>query len=129
LLFLLLLLLFVDFFHRQFLQGTRDVDLLEDLIFEGLLCRHCLRGTMEKGCKVIILVICGQGKISDKIESLLDREGHESLALEEIIDVPAVTSQKVKGHRVVMLDGLRDIDYPHLLLIVKHVVLGEVAVD
>ena len=51
----------------------------------------------------------------------------KSLLLEEIIDIGAVSPQKVEGHGVIVLHGLTHVDDPNFSLVVKHVVLTEIA--
>jgi hypothetical protein len=45
------------------------------------------------------------------------------LLQEEIVDVDAIPSQELKGHRMVMFHTLGDIDDPEFLLVVEQVIL------
>ena len=66
-----MLLRLLNFLKGKFLEGTRDVYLLEYLILHLLLGSHGLGCPAEHGCQVVVLIISGEGDICDEIEGLL----------------------------------------------------------
>ncbi len=103
--------------------------MLEDLIVEGLLCCHCFRGPLEKGCEILVFIILSESYISNEIEGLLYTESHQTLPLKKVINISAISAQKIKSHGMIMFHGLRNVDNPYLLFIVKHIVFRKVAMD
>lgn len=75
-----------DFLHREFLQCTRDVDLLEDFVLDLLLSRGGrITDLAEQVGKAFVLML--YGNIGDKIEGLLGVQHFEASLLEEVVDV------------------------------------------
>lgn len=100
--------------------------MLEHLVSDFVFSRDYVFSLGEQILQISVLI--RHGDVSDEVEGHLGVEHLQALALEEVIDVDTVTTEEVEGHGVVVLDRLADVDDPDFVLVVEHVVLGEVPV-
>ena len=69
----------------------------------------------------------GNVDICDEVKGLLSIKHLESVLFKEVVNIGAVSSQEVKGHRMIVFHRLTHINDPHLSLVVEHVVLTEIS--
>ena len=121
----------VNVVNAELLKGARDVDLLKHLVIMqitlyllyrlGIKSLHKLR---EDGLFIFIF----NREIGNETEGVLGRQYSLKLLAKEFLDDGNVTTQEVKSHGVVVLNGLRHVNDPDFILVVEQIVLAQISV-